>query len=99
MKSLRPVILSLLPAIVRACGDHPPRKREAALPALAPPSRPLEWGDINIIHTTDSHGWLLGHTKASFPEPNYRCRARARLPALTPAAAATWATLRRSWRT
>ncbi|KAL4249233.1 Calcineurin-like phosphoesterase domain-containing protein [Abortiporus biennis] len=32
---------------------------------------PLEWGDVNIIHTTDTHGWLLGHQKTSFPEPNY----------------------------
>ncbi len=39
---------------------------------LPPPSRPLEWGDVNIIHTTDSHGWLLGHQKTPFPEPNYR---------------------------
>ncbi|KAJ7755792.1 Metallo-dependent phosphatase-like protein [Mycena metata] len=35
------------------------------------PSRPLEWGDINIISTTDTHGWLLGHEHGSFPEPNY----------------------------
>ncbi|KAJ7098610.1 Metallo-dependent phosphatase-like protein [Mycena belliarum] len=35
------------------------------------PSRPLQWGDINIIATTDTHGWLLGHQKQSFPEPNY----------------------------
>ena len=35
------------------------------------PTRALEWGDINIIHTTDTHGWLQGHTKASEPEPNY----------------------------
>ncbi|KAJ7461982.1 Metallo-dependent phosphatase-like protein [Mycena latifolia] len=38
---------------------------------LSPPSRPLQWGDINVIATTDTHGWLLGHTKQSFPEPNY----------------------------
>ncbi|KZT22467.1 hypothetical protein NEOLEDRAFT_1137924 [Neolentinus lepideus HHB14362 ss-1] len=38
---------------------------------LTRPTRPLEWGDLNIIHTTDSHGWLLGHQKTSFPEPNY----------------------------
>jgi 2',3'-cyclic-nucleotide 2'-phosphodiesterase (5'-nucleotidase family) len=24
-----------------------------------------------VIHTTDSHGWLLGHQKQSFPELNY----------------------------
>jgi len=48
---------------------HPPVRRSA--PRLTPPSRPLQWGDINIIHTTDTHGWLLGHQKPSFPEPNY----------------------------
>ncbi|KAJ6560221.1 Metallo-dependent phosphatase-like protein [Mycena capillaripes] len=38
---------------------------------ITPPSRPLEWGDINVIATTDTHGWLLGHQHRSFPEPNY----------------------------
>ncbi|KAJ7635196.1 Metallo-dependent phosphatase-like protein [Roridomyces roridus] len=38
---------------------------------VSQPSRPLQWGDINIISTTDTHGWLLGHEKASAPEPNY----------------------------
>ncbi|KAG9051650.1 hypothetical protein FS837_000037 [Tulasnella sp. UAMH 9824] len=40
------------------------------IPLIAPPSRPLEWGDVNFIHTTDTHGWLLGHQKVSEPEPN-----------------------------
>ena len=40
----------------------PPRLR---LPHL------LEWGDVNILHTTYTHRWLLGHQKVSFPEPNY----------------------------
>ena len=72
--------LGLLTCIyaVSACGDHADGhthelSRRAVSPQLTPPTRPLEWGDINIIHTTDSHGWLLGHQKASFPEPNYRC--------------------------
>lgn len=53
--------------------DHVHSRRGQSQPSLiTPPTRPLEWGDINIIHTTDSHGWLLGHQKASFPEPNYR---------------------------
>ncbi|KAH7918982.1 Metallo-dependent phosphatase [Leucogyrophana mollusca] len=38
---------------------------------LTPPYRPLVWSDFNVIHTTDTHGWLLGHQKASFPEPDY----------------------------
>ncbi|KAK0497263.1 Metallo-dependent phosphatase-like protein [Armillaria luteobubalina] len=63
-------------SVVWACGDgdghvhEHPRRANPSSP-LTPPSRPLEWGDINIIHTTDTHGWLLGHQKTSFPEPNY----------------------------
>ncbi|PPQ78988.1 hypothetical protein CVT25_002272 [Psilocybe cyanescens] len=64
-------------AAVSACSDHEDghahdhAKRATPSVPLPPPSRQLDWGDINIIHTTDSHGWLLGHQKASFPEPNY----------------------------
>jgi 2',3'-cyclic-nucleotide 2'-phosphodiesterase (5'-nucleotidase family) len=34
--------------------------------------RPLQWGDVQILHTTDIHGWYQGHqgTKSE-PEPNY----------------------------
>jgi 2',3'-cyclic-nucleotide 2'-phosphodiesterase (5'-nucleotidase family) len=28
---------------------------------LPPPSRPLQWGDINVIATTDTHGWSVPH--------------------------------------
>jgi 2',3'-cyclic-nucleotide 2'-phosphodiesterase (5'-nucleotidase family) len=31
------------------------------------PRAPLEWGQINFMHTTDTHGWLEGHIK----EQNY----------------------------
>ncbi|OJZ85084.1 hypothetical protein ASPFODRAFT_208271 [Aspergillus luchuensis CBS 106.47] len=31
------------------------------------PTRPLPWGEINFIHTTDTHGWLEGHVN----EVNY----------------------------
>ncbi|GLA39790.1 hypothetical protein AnigIFM63309_007391 [Aspergillus niger] len=31
------------------------------------PTRPLPWGELNIIHTTDTHGWLEGHAN----EVNY----------------------------
>ncbi|KAJ3484948.1 hypothetical protein NLI96_g5291 [Meripilus lineatus] len=72
-------LLSILPFIlsVRGCPgedhDHTHTEHKRAFPqaALTPPTRALEWGDVNIIHTTDSHGWLLGHQKSSFPEPNY----------------------------
>ncbi|KZV66464.1 hypothetical protein PENSPDRAFT_612591 [Peniophora sp. CONT] len=71
---LSPVLLGATLAL--ACGDHDHdhRSLHKRLPPsvpLAPPSTPLVWGDVNIIHTTDSHGWLLGHQKPSEPEPNY----------------------------
>ncbi|CAE6997681.1 hypothetical protein PTTW11_00577 [Pyrenophora teres f. teres] len=31
------------------------------------PKGPLEWGQINLLHTTNTHGWLEGHIK----EQNY----------------------------
>ncbi|THV06286.1 hypothetical protein K435DRAFT_789690 [Dendrothele bispora CBS 962.96] len=45
--------------------------RSSTPSGLTPPTRPLQWGDINVIHTTDTHGWFLGHQKISFPESNY----------------------------
>ncbi|KAG1808450.1 Metallo-dependent phosphatase-like protein [Suillus subaureus] len=45
--------------------------REQPRVPLRPPHRPLIWGDLNIIHTTDTHGWLLGHQKLSWAEPYY----------------------------
>ncbi|KAJ3484950.1 hypothetical protein NLI96_g5293 [Meripilus lineatus] len=79
MVNLALSLLFTLPLIsnVRGCPgedhDHTHTQHRRAFPqaALTPPTRALEWGDVNIIHTTDSHGWLLGHQKSSFPEPNY----------------------------
>lgn len=31
------------------------------------PKGPLSWGQLNFLHTTDTHGWLEGHLK----EQNY----------------------------
>ncbi|KAG2153383.1 Metallo-dependent phosphatase-like protein [Suillus clintonianus] len=45
--------------------------REYPQVPITPPYRPLVWKDFNVIHTTDTHGWLLGHQKLSFPEPDY----------------------------
>lgn len=41
--------------------------RTSAENATTGPRGPLEWGQINFIHTTDTHGWLEGHLK----EQNY----------------------------
>lgn len=38
-----------------------------SLSALSTPRSPLAWGEINFLHTTDTHGWLEGHLK----EHNY----------------------------
>ncbi|KAK4686880.1 hypothetical protein P7C73_g3242, partial [Tremellales sp. Uapishka_1] len=38
---------------------------------LPVPQRPLEWNDVNFLSTSDTHGWLLGHQHATWPEPNY----------------------------
>lgn len=35
--------------------------------ASSSPRAPLEWGQLNVLHTTDTHGWLEGHIK----EKNY----------------------------
>lgn len=28
---------------------------------IAAPIRPLPWGQLNFLQTTDTHGWLAGH--------------------------------------
>ncbi|KAI0997715.1 Uncharacterized protein K3495_g10476 [Podosphaera aphanis] len=42
------------------------KQPEAGQPVLTP-SRSLQWGKLNFLHTTDTHGWLAGHIK----EPQY----------------------------
>lgn len=43
------------------------RMQPDAQNATSLPRGPLEWGQINFLHTTDTHGWLEGHIK----EQNY----------------------------
>lgn len=43
------------------------RMQPEAEDAVTQPRGPLTWGEINFIHTSDSHGWLEGHVK----ERNY----------------------------
>lgn len=31
------------------------------------PMRDLTWGQINFLHTTDTHGWLGGHLQEYVP--------------------------------
>ncbi|KAJ3494038.1 hypothetical protein NLG97_g4341 [Lecanicillium saksenae] len=39
------------------------RMQPGAPNATSLPKGPLEWGQINFLHTTDTHGWLEGHIK------------------------------------
>jgi 2',3'-cyclic-nucleotide 2'-phosphodiesterase (5'-nucleotidase family) len=32
-----------------------------AVPPYQAPLRDLPWSQLNILHTTDTHGWLGGH--------------------------------------
>ncbi|KAG8790079.1 hypothetical protein FRC12_012824 [Ceratobasidium sp. 428] len=43
----------------------------AANLTIPSPKRHLTWGDVNVLHTTDIHGWILGHPKPVFPELNW----------------------------
>jgi 2',3'-cyclic-nucleotide 2'-phosphodiesterase (5'-nucleotidase family) len=43
------------------------RMQPDAQNATSGPKSQLEWGQINFLHTTDTHGWLEGHIK----EQNY----------------------------
>ncbi|CZR52320.1 related to Ser/Thr protein phosphatase family protein [Phialocephala subalpina] len=43
------------------------RMQPEASNATTGPKSPLEWGQLNFLHTTDTHGWLEGHLK----EQNY----------------------------
>ncbi|KAI1823143.1 ser/Thr protein phosphatase family [Xylaria intraflava] len=68
------VVLALVPTTL-ACGScygptshvehvrHVKRMQPGALNASYGPTRPLEWGQLNFLHTTDTHGWLEGHLK------------------------------------
>ncbi|KAF9408232.1 hypothetical protein BGZ94_002385 [Podila epigama] len=56
-------ILSLL-AVASAHVEHLERRAQPGVPKPKPVDlRPLEWGDVNVIATTDTHGWLAGHVK------------------------------------
>ncbi|KAG0651225.1 hypothetical protein D0Z07_1945 [Hyphodiscus hymeniophilus] len=46
---------------------HVRRMQPGAQDATVGPRAPLEWGQLNFLHTTDTHGWLEGHLK----EQNY----------------------------
>ena len=79
MPLLYSLILLASAGLVLACNDcygpqndvvltrHVRRMQPDAQNATTGPKSPLEWGQINFLQTTDTHGWLEGHLK----EQNY----------------------------
>ncbi|GJJ76673.1 hypothetical protein EMPS_09032 [Entomortierella parvispora] len=56
-------LLSLV-AVAAAHVEHlEPRSQPGAAKPTPVDLRPLVWGDLNVISTTDTHGWLSGHVK------------------------------------
>ncbi|TDZ38576.1 Secreted protein [Colletotrichum trifolii] len=55
---LRPA--SLLSAAL-FCWQPATAAQPGAAPAVAAPMRDLTWGQLNFLHTTDTHGWHGGH--------------------------------------
>lgn len=47
------LILSLLSAVQSI--------QPSAPDPVTAPLRDLKWGQLNFLHTTDTHGWLAGH--------------------------------------
>jgi len=41
--------------------DHEKRIQPNALPTLPQQIKEIHWGQLNILSTTDTHGWLAGH--------------------------------------
>ncbi|CAO1617587.1 unnamed protein product [Sympodiomycopsis kandeliae] len=70
---------SLALLTVNACSDidheHGLSRRSSRYATQPSPGtallRPITWGDFNVIHTTDIHGWYQGHLHSTNPEPNY----------------------------
>jgi hypothetical protein len=59
-------------AVAYPVGDHQQTRLQAPPTALTLASQPLVWGQVNIIHTAGTRGWLLGHNNSSPPELNYK---------------------------
>jgi 2',3'-cyclic-nucleotide 2'-phosphodiesterase (5'-nucleotidase family) len=48
--------------LLTACLAPIARGAQPGAPApVAAPMRDLDWGQINFLHTTDTHGWHGGH--------------------------------------
>ncbi|CAO3564698.1 unnamed protein product [Mortierella alpina] len=59
-------LLTFLPllAVAAAHVEHLQRRSQSGAVQPTPVDlTPLQWGDVNVISTTDTHGWLAGNTR------------------------------------
>ena len=56
IKMYCPLILGALSLLHAARCEQP-----SAPSPVSSPLRELPWGDLNFLHTTDTHGWIAGH--------------------------------------
>ncbi|CAE6536484.1 unnamed protein product [Rhizoctonia solani] len=70
---MRAILFGALGIVTLARANPVPWSRDPSDPylPLPRPTRPLEWGDVNVLHTTDIHGWISGHSKQVYPEKSW----------------------------
>lgn len=56
------VLAACLPLVAHAA-------QPGAVKPVSAPMRNLTWGQINFLHTTDTHGWIGGHLLEYVPSP------------------------------
>jgi 2',3'-cyclic-nucleotide 2'-phosphodiesterase (5'-nucleotidase family) len=54
---MRRALLTVIALLARQSSGAQPD----AVPPYQAPLRDLPWSQLNILHTTDTHGWLGGH--------------------------------------
>ncbi|KDN37136.1 hypothetical protein RSAG8_10345, partial [Rhizoctonia solani AG-8 WAC10335] len=70
---MRAVLFGVLGVVGLAVTKPDPLSLDPSDPnhGIPRPARPLEWGDVNVLHTTDIHGWISGHSKNVYPEKSW----------------------------
>lgn len=63
--SLLLLLLLFAPSVLAA--------QPSASKPIPAPLRDLEWGQLNFLHTTDTHGWLAGHLQEYGSEMDAFC--------------------------
>ncbi|GAA5825830.1 hypothetical protein JCM11251_000017 [Rhodosporidiobolus azoricus] len=65
--SLLPLLASTASALQIPLARNPSSPSTFQQPDSSPPTdwpyRPLPWGEVNVLSTTDTHGWLGGHQR------------------------------------